>query len=169
MLKSKKRQLKGTLHRIPVMYWTCLSIPTNPLTAYAIKYLTERWLGATTTTVPSSGSISVAWVCHRNPKAVGTVQDVARRSKCSCCVHVLWSSKCFNKIISNKWNEKLILIQILSVKLRLYYKWSNGYKKVCTVNTGTFLYIEYEIKELINLASSNTFPSFQSILNLVET
>ena len=70
-----------TCRGCPRRCWTCLWTPTSRPTASATRCPTARWSGATTTTVPSSGSTSVAWTSPPSPRGSGTVPGVLRPSR----------------------------------------------------------------------------------------
>ena len=65
----------------PRRSWTCRWTPTSPPTASATRCLLERWLGATTTTVPSSGSTSGVWTSPPSPRGSGIVPGVRHHSR----------------------------------------------------------------------------------------
>ena len=61
--------------------WICLWTPTSRPTASATRCPTARWSGATTTTVPSSGSTSDAWTSRPSPRGSGIVLGVRHPSR----------------------------------------------------------------------------------------
>lgn len=60
---------------------TCLSIRMSPHIACVSRSPTVRWSAATTTSVPSSGFISLVWGCIINPKASGTAPNAEGRMR----------------------------------------------------------------------------------------
>lgn len=70
------RNRQKMIQEVATTCWTCRWIPTSPPTASATKSRTERWLGATMNSVPSSGSTLRVSVWPQSPRESGIVPSV---------------------------------------------------------------------------------------------